>query len=232
MMTEEWLQWCGHEPPGPGGWRNRISPGASRRSQPCWHLGFSPLELHLDFWPLVLWVGKWVLFSATKVMVIGYSNNRKLTQRGMRKMLISESQGFLTPSKERNNMIIHIQGNKHRIPGRKAMCFKIKQKVKVKSLSRVRLFATPWTVAYQASPSMGFSRQEYWSGLPFPSPGDLPNPGSEFKNHFPCLLLFDLWWVNLQNSVSATMKWRQWQLCKQEYCKTAAKEISGTSGTL
>ena len=50
---------------------------------------------------------------------------------------------------------------------------------KVKSLSRVRLFATPWTVAYQASPSMGFSRQEYWTELPFPSPGDLPNPGIE-----------------------------------------------------
>ena len=53
----------------------------------------------------------------------------------------------------------------------------LKVKVKVKSLSCVRLFATPWTVAYQASPSMGFSRQEYWSGLPFPSPGDLPDPG-------------------------------------------------------
>ena len=52
-------------------------------------------------------------------------------------------------------------------------------KVKVKSLSHVRLFATLWTVAYQASPSMGFSRQEYWSGLPFPSPGDLPDPGIE-----------------------------------------------------
>ena len=50
-------------------------------------------------------------------------------------------------------------------------------KVKVKSLSRVRLFVTPWTVAYQGPPSMGFSRQEYWSGLPFPSPGDLPDPG-------------------------------------------------------
>ena len=49
----------------------------------------------------------------------------------------------------------------------------------VKSLSRVRLFATPWTVAYQAPPSLGFSRQEYWSGLPFPSPGYLPNPGIE-----------------------------------------------------
>ena len=43
-------------------------------------------------------------------------------------------------------------------------------KVKVKSLSRLRLFATPWTVAYQAPPSMGFSRQEYWSGVPVPSP--------------------------------------------------------------
>ena len=52
-------------------------------------------------------------------------------------------------------------------------------KVKVKSLSRVRLFATPWTVAYQAPQSMGFSRQEYWSGLPFPSPGDLLDPGIE-----------------------------------------------------
>ena len=52
-------------------------------------------------------------------------------------------------------------------------------KVKVKSLSRVRLFATLWTVAYQAPPPMGFSRQEYWSGLPFPSPGDLPNTGIE-----------------------------------------------------
>ena len=49
----------------------------------------------------------------------------------------------------------------------------------VKSLSRVRLFVTPRTLDYQASPSMGFSRQEHWSGLPFPSPGDLPNLGIE-----------------------------------------------------
>ena len=49
--------------------------------------------------------------------------------------------------------------------------------MKVKSLSRVRLFVTPWTVAYQAPLSMGFSRQECWSGLPFPSPGGLPNTG-------------------------------------------------------
>ena len=51
--------------------------------------------------------------------------------------------------------------------------------VKVKSLSLVRLFATPWTVAYQAPPSMGFSRQEYCSGLPFPFAGDLPYPATE-----------------------------------------------------
>ena len=50
---------------------------------------------------------------------------------------------------------------------------------KVKLFSRVRLFATAWTVAYQATPSMGFSRQKYWSGLPFPSPGDLLEPGIE-----------------------------------------------------
>ena len=57
------------------------------------------------------------------------------------------------------------------------MKVKVKVKVKVKSLSRVRLSGTPWTVALPGSPSMGFSRQEYWSGLPFPSPGDLPDPG-------------------------------------------------------
>ena len=47
------------------------------------------------------------------------------------------------------------------------------------SLSHVHLFATPWTVAYKAPLSMEVSGQEYWSGLPFPSPGDLPNPGIE-----------------------------------------------------
>ena len=52
-------------------------------------------------------------------------------------------------------------------------------KVKVKSLSRIRLFMTLWTVAYRAPPSIGFSRQEYWSGLPFPSPEYLPDPGIE-----------------------------------------------------
>ena len=66
------------------------------------------------------------------------------------------------------------------VVGKVMFCFLIYcLKVKVKSLSCVQPFATPWTVAYQVPPSMGFSRQENWSGLPFPSPGDLPNPGIE-----------------------------------------------------
>ena len=51
--------------------------------------------------------------------------------------------------------------------------------MKVKSLSRVRLFATLWTIARQVPLSMGFSRQVYWSGLPSPTPGNLPDPGTE-----------------------------------------------------
>ena len=52
----------------------------------------------------------------------------------------------------------------------------------VKSLGRVQFFATPWAVTCQAPLSMGFSRQEYWSGLPFPSPRDLPDPEMEPKS--------------------------------------------------
>ena len=61
-----------------------------------------------------------------------------------------------------------------------------KWKVKVKSLSRVRLFATPWTVAYQAPPSMGFSKQEHWSRVPLPSPncqGDVSLNFSSVVSH-------------------------------------------------
>ena len=54
--------------------------------------------------------------------------------------------------------------------------------MKVMLLSRVQLFATLWTVAYRAPLSMRFSRQEYCSGLPFPSPGDLPDPGIELRS--------------------------------------------------
>ena len=62
----------------------------------------------------------------------------------------------------------------------------MKVKVKVKSLSHVWLFVTPWTVAYQGPLSIGFFRQEYWSGLPLPSPGDLPDPGIEPRSLSHC----------------------------------------------
>ena len=57
--------------------------------------------------------------------------------------------------------------------------YTVSQSKKVKSLGRVQLFVTPWTVARQAPLHVEFSRQKYWSGLPFPSPGDLPDPGIE-----------------------------------------------------
>ena len=68
-----------------------------------------------------------------------------------------------------------------------------KWKVEVKSLSCVRLFTTPWTAAYQAPPSMGFSRQEYWSGVPSPSPLILArcvNWGKKLTSLFPGCLIY------------------------------------------
>ena len=66
-----------------------------------------------------------------------------------------------------------------------------KWKVKEKSLSRVRLFATPWTVAHQAPPSMGFSRQEYWSGVPSPSP-------KKYLTQVIIFTAFNVCWTNTQ----------------------------------
>ena len=59
------------------------------------------------------------------------------------------------------------------------ICIKTRSLLLYKSVSRVSLFVTLWAEACQAPPLIGFSRQEYWSGLPFPSPGDLPNPRIE-----------------------------------------------------
>ena len=70
-----------------------------------------------------------------------------------------------------------LPGRWHALPSQYLVC------ACVKSLSCVQLFATPWTVALQAPVSMGFSRQEYWSGLPCPLPGDLPDQG--LKSGFP-----------------------------------------------
>ena len=88
----------------------------------------------------------------------------------------------------------------------------------MKSLSRVQLFVTPWIVAHQAPPSMGFSRQEYWSGLPFPCPGDLPNPGIEHRS--PTLQadalpseppgnLFTTWFTNILDLLLRTTAWEK-----------------------
>ena len=74
--------------------------------------------------------------------------------------------------------------------------------VKVKSLSHVRLFATPWTVAHQATPSMGFSRQEYWSGLPFPSPGESSQPRDRTQVSCTAGRCFNLWATIIQSEVS------------------------------
>ena len=70
----------------------------------------------------------------------------------------------------------------------------------VYSLGHVQLFTTPWTVARQAPLSMGFSRQEHWSVLPFPSPGALPDPGIEHSD--PCVLHWqaDSIWLSYQGS--------------------------------
>ena len=62
----------------------------------------------------------------------------------------------------------------------------------VQSLSHNQLFLTPWTVAHRALPSMGFPRQEYWSELPFPPPGDLLNPGIKLSPVSPALQMDSL----------------------------------------
>ena len=64
----------------------------------------------------------------------------------------------------------------------------------MKSLSHVWLFATSWTIAYQAPPSMGFSRQEYWSGMPLPSPSDPLQLSESWQNHYTWEVCSANWW--------------------------------------
>ena len=77
-----------------------------------------------------------------------------------------------------------------------------KWKVKVKLLSRVQLLATPWTAAHQAPLSMGFSRQEYWSGMPLPSP-TLGTRDTEMRTNYPCLQGLP-WWLRGKESTCNT----------------------------
>ena len=85
-------------------------------------------------------------------------------------------------------------------------------------LSRVRLSATPWTVAHQAPLSMEFYRQEHWSGLPFPSPEDLPDPG--IKPGSPAL-----WADSLSSELPGKPKWEQ-----RKRGRTQAWAVPGTDG--
>ena len=87
-----------------------------------------------------------------------------------------------------------------------------KVKVKVKSLSRVRLSVTPWTAASQDPPPLGFSRQEYWSGLPFPSLGDLPDSGIE--PGFPALQV---------DTLPSKLPGKPWYILEKQFIKTGTQ---------
>ena len=95
-----------------------------------------------------------------------------------------------------------------------------KWRVKVKSLSRVWLFTTPWTAAYQAPPPMGFSRQEYWSGVPLPS---LTSPTKHDKRYdligsLPFHLRGWLCPLKLQERLAHCLLWRQWiSVCSKNF---------------
>ena len=79
-------------------------------------------------------------------------------------------------------------------------------------LSHTQLFATPWTIALESPLSMGFPRQEYWSGLPFPPLGDLPNPGIEpMSSEFPVLQADSLLAEPLGKPRQANWPWRIWK---------------------
>ena len=93
-------------------------------------------------------------------------------------------------------------------------------KVKIKFLSSVQLFVTPWTVACQVPPSMGFNMQEHWSGLPFPSPGDLPDPG--IKPRFPCDMF-----LNFSLKVKEKVAWLYLTLWDPMDCSLPGSSIHG-----
>ena len=101
--------------------------------------------------------------------------------------------------------------------------------VRVKSLSRVWLFSTPWTVAYQARPPMGFSRQEYWNGLPFSSPGDLPDPGIEPRSPALRVGVLPSKPAGKSNKHSKTIKGGGWALPKSNISHSRSQKTSMTT---
>ena len=106
-------------------------------------------------------------------------------------------------------------------------CSPQKVKRKCSLLSPVQLFETPWTVAHQSPLSMGFSRQEYWSGLPFPSSGDLPNPGIEPRSPAFSSKFFTIW-----ASREAPCSLQNWPLllCWEGMGKLNAEGLKGQDG--
>ena len=88
-----------------------------------------------------------------------------------------------------------------------------KWKVKVKMLSQVQLLATPWTAAYQAPPSMGFSRQEYWSGVPLPPPITIWATSKAHQTHATC-------WLH-----ETIHGWKQIHVCMNEWMNKWKNEI-------
>ena len=123
------------------------------------------------------------LVNAVKLMVLVAQSCPTLRRQGLKltKLLCSWNPPGKNTGVGSHSLlqgIFSTQGsNLHLLCCRQTLYCLSHYKGKVKLLSPVQLFAIPWTVGNQASPSMGFSRQEYWSGLPFPSPVDLLNPG-------------------------------------------------------
>ena len=128
-----------------------------------------------------------------------------------------------------NENLLEIQTRNTPSIGLSASCFKKRSPpshMEVQSLSRVRLFVTPWTVAHQASPSMGFPSQEYWSGLPFPSPGNLLHPGIEPRS--PALKV-DALPPEPQGRLLSTLWWPIWPMTYMK--KVSKKEWRSVCGS-
>ena len=110
------------------------------------------------------------------------------------------------------------------------MCVFPPVKVKVKSLSHVQLFAASWTVALQAPPSMGFSRQEYWSGLPCSPPRDLPDLGIKPASLLPLSLAGGFFTSRATWDPGVKCRGWRWVQCEELTCRGQCDSYPGSSG--
>ena len=151
-------------------WWQFWTPGAQFLLGIFWHFVDLTSELShrgSESWELIQILSEWVSESHSVV-------SDSLRPHGLYSIWNSPGQNNGVGSLSILQGIFPTQGLNPGLPHCRRILYQLNHKVK--SLSRVRLFGTPWTVAYQASLSIRFSRQEYWSGLPFPSAGDLPWP--------------------------------------------------------